>query len=122
MQAQGQLCWCSSAAGVRLLLVPATDSLPGLLPAWLSLVQMPLSAADSSTATITMLACRFWGDVVKWGSNNHAKTPGECCEACQKHVAAGNAKPCNGEVYCQAALLQAHTQSSSPSSRCSSPL
>lgn len=46
---------------------------------------------------VCCMACRMWGDVVKWGSNFKTSTPGECCEACLKHVPAGGEPTCNGE-------------------------
>lgn len=46
---------------------------------------------------LILCCCRMWGDVVKWGSNFHTNTPGECCEACQKHVPPTGGPTCNGE-------------------------
>lgn len=44
--------------------------------------------------------CRYWGDVVKWGSSHRVESAGECCQACTDFKPASK-----DDVECNGAAL-----------------
>jgi len=79
---------------------PLKTELKTVSPLVTQLMRQAGCAVVGVANSVMSASYRMWGDVVKWGASFHTNTPGECCEACLKHIPPNEGDPtCNGEAH-----------------------